>query len=76
MEPAKLEQEIVSELHKLPTVGQQQVLAFVRALAAELPKGVAGRELLQFAGTIDLDDLSLMNRAIQTACEGVDHDEW
>lgn len=47
-----LEREILSQLHNLaPT--QQQVLAFVRALATKPPSGVPGRELLRFAGTID-----------------------
>lgn len=73
---AKLEQEIVTELHKLPPAGQQQVLAFVRALAAAPPKGVPGRDLLQFAGTIGPDDLLAMERAIETACERVNPDEW
>jgi len=76
MESAELEQEILGQLHRLPPAGQQQVLAFVRTLAASSPQGMAGREMLQFAGMIEPDELSLMKRAIETGCERIDHEEW
>ncbi len=39
-------------------------------------RGVPGRELLRFAGTIEPDDLILMEKAIEEGCEQVDADEW
>jgi hypothetical protein len=39
-------------------------------------RGTPGRELLQFAGTIEPDDLALMKQAIEEGCEKVDANEW
>lgn len=71
-----LEQEILSQLHDLAPTQQQQVLAFVRALAAKPLSGVPGRELLRFTGTIELDDLQTMAQAIEEECEKVNDSEW
>jgi len=37
---------------------------------------VPGKQLLQFAGAIPLDDLELMRQAIEDECEQVDLNEW
>ncbi len=47
-----------------------------RAEDSENPKGVDGKNLLKFAGTIDPNDLELMSKAIDEGCEQVDTDEW
>ena len=39
-------------------------------------KGVPEKQLLQFAGTINSDDLHAMSDAIEAACEWVDVNEW
>jgi hypothetical protein len=70
------EQEISSHLHKLSPEQQMRVLDFVRALAEEKPSGVPGSELLRFAGTIDLDDLNEMEKAIAEGCEQVNLNDW
>ena len=41
-----------------------------------LPSGVSGASLLRFAGSIGSEDIALMQRAIQSDCEQVTHDEW
>ncbi|MBF0337095.1 MAG: hypothetical protein HQL05_04615 [Nitrospirae bacterium] len=46
-----------------------------RAEDPENPKGVDGKNLLKFAGTIDPNDLELMSKAIDEGCEQVDIDE-
>jgi hypothetical protein len=69
-------QEILRELAQLPTDQQQEVLEYVRALSARRPRGVEGKSLLKFTGTVPQDDLSLMRQAIAEACEHVDGDEW
>jgi hypothetical protein len=38
--------------------------------------GIPGKDLLQFAGLIDPDDLALMRQAIEEDCGRVDLDEW
>jgi hypothetical protein len=67
----KLEAEICKYLHQLPLEQQRHVLEFVRALAAAHVRGVPGRSLLRFAGTIDASDLATMAQAIEDGCEQV-----
>lgn len=39
-------------------------------------KGTPGKDLLQFGGRINAEDLALMSQAIETDCEKVDFNEW
>jgi hypothetical protein len=39
-------------------------------------KGVPGKQLLRFAGSIPKEDLQLMSEAIKQDCEKVDVNEW
>ena len=41
-----------------------------------LPSGVSGASLLRFSGSIGSQDIALMQQAIQSDCEQVNHDEW
>lgn len=68
--------QVVERLRMMPTSLQQEVLLFARKLQASTQVGVPGKNLLQFAGAIPLDDLELMRQAIETDCEQVDLDEW
>ncbi|MGA7876851.1 MAG: hypothetical protein WCA08_14410 [Desulfoferrobacter sp.] len=72
------EQEITSQLHRLSPDQKKRVLEFVQALAQETerPSGVAGSELLCFAGSIEKDDLMAMEQAIAEGCERVNLNEW
>jgi hypothetical protein len=69
-----IQKEIIDQLNKLPIEQQIQVLDFARILAK--PVGRPGKDLLNFAGRIDLDDLSLMNQAIEQDCEQVNANDW
>ena len=71
-----LEKEILNQLDKLALEQQQQVLHFARALATLKPLGVPGKELLRFAGMIELDDLHTIAQAIEEGCEKVNLNEW
>ena len=73
---SSLEKELHQQLEHLPFGQQRQVLDFARALASSRARGVAGRKLLQFVGTIDLDELEVMSQAIAEDCETVDRHEW
>jgi len=51
----------------------KKVLDFARSIdEQDTSKGVAGNELLKFAGTIDEEDLRLMTGAIEEGCERID----
>ncbi len=71
----QLKAQIISQLERLPEEQQEQVLAFVRTLAATGAKGVPGQELPRFAGLIPADDLAHMARAIEEECERIDANE-
>lgn len=67
--------KVIEQLKDLPQELQWRVLEFTRALAVSTPHGVAGAQLLQFAGSIPLNDVKAMQQAIEQGCERVD-DEW
>ena len=71
-----IEKELHLEMEALPHTQQRQVLEFARALAITRPRGVPGKDLLNFAGTIAPDDLKLMAEAIEEGCGKVDADGW
>lgn len=71
-----IEAELREQLSRLPSEEQYRVLAFARSLAASQVRGVPGRALLRYAGSIDAPDLAVMRQAVEEACERVDVDEW
>jgi hypothetical protein len=71
-----LEQELREHLSHLPLEQQRQVVDFARALALTRVRGVPGHTLLQFAGTIEADDVATMAQAIEDGCEQVNSSEW
>jgi hypothetical protein len=68
--------KVIEQLKDLPHELQWRVLEFTRALSLSTPRGVPGRQLLRFAGTIAPDDAHLMREAIEQGCERVDANEW
>jgi hypothetical protein len=68
--------QVVEQLKVMPQHLQWQVLEFVRELVKAEVRGTSGQQLLRFAGSIPLDDLQLMQIAIEQDCERVDVDEW
>ena len=71
-----VKKEIRDQVDQLPIEQQRLVLDFARKLANAQPRGVPGRSLLRFAGTIGSDDLLAMKDAIEQGCEQVDRNEW
>ncbi|MDK2412202.1 hypothetical protein QHH11_12075 [Aphanizomenon sp. PH219] len=67
--------QIIQQLNIIPQDLQYQVLEFARNLTKSKIKGVPGKELLKFAGSIPKEDLQLMSEAIKQDCEKVDFDE-
>jgi hypothetical protein len=80
MTEAKMDSPIFKEIKKkiktLPDNLQRQVLIFVDALQVSSQRGSPGKLLLDFAGTISPDDLTLMGQAIESGCEQVDSSDW
>ncbi len=72
----RVEQELLLQLKNLPLGQQQQVLAFARALSVAQQGGVAGADLLGFAGTIAPEDLRIMAQAADEDCEQINLAEW
>jgi hypothetical protein len=67
---------ILEQVQGLAPKEQQLVLEFARALAVSRPRGVAGKDLLRFAGIIPKEDLKAMSAAIEEGCEQVNANEW
>ena len=61
-------QEIVQRLENLSPGQQRQVLDFTLQLSGESPKGISGKELLEFAGLFPPEDLEEIKRAIEDDC--------
>lgn len=64
-------ERVVREMENMPRDQQYRVLEFARTLTP-MPRGVPGRDLLKFAGTISAEDLRLMSEAIEEDCERID----
>jgi len=71
-----VKKDIINQIGQLDYEHQRRVLDFARALAVTAPKGVSGKQLLSFAGSIPADDLKAMKKAIEEGCEKVDLNEW
>ncbi len=71
-----LKEEILEQISTLPQEQQRRILDFARALTVSAPVGVAGKELLRFAGAIEADELQMMAQAIEDDCEGIELNEW
>jgi len=68
-----IQEEILNQLDKLPIEQQARVLDFARALTK--PERKQGKDLLHFAGGINIDELRLMTQAIERDCEQVNADD-
>jgi hypothetical protein len=69
-------EKVIEQLQFLPQELQWRVLEFTRTLAASNPRGVAGFQLIRFAGAIPMNDVQIMKETIEQGCEQVDRDEW
>lgn len=69
-------EKVVEQLKELPYELQWRVLEFARTLASSAPRGVPGKQLLRFAGTIPAGDVELIRQAIEQGCEQVDINGW
>lgn len=75
MSDMTLEQEIMSEIHKLDAEYKRRVLEYARSLIT--PRGISGKEFIARTRNIAISpaDLETMRLAIEEDCEGIDEDE-
>jgi hypothetical protein len=71
-----LKNEVLQVMDQLPEERQRQVLKFARSLASSAPVGVAGKDLLRFAGILNEQEARSLSQAIEKGCEQVDLNEW
>jgi len=65
-----IKRKLQEEISRLASAQQRQVLEFARSLASSSrPNGSAGRSLLPFAGTIEENELKLIEQTIDGGCE-------
>ena len=61
--------KVVKQLKIMPQYLQYQVLEFARTLLKTEVRGIRGKQLLPFAGSISSEDLQTMREAIKQDCE-------
>jgi len=66
---------IIEQVQELPEDLQYQVLSFIQSLRAP-QKGIPGKNLLPFAGSIAPEDINAIEKAIEEGCEHIDTNEW
>jgi hypothetical protein len=70
------EQQILDHLRRLSDEQREQVLAYVKSLKPQRPKGTPGRVLKGFVGRIAPEELDLMEQAIEDDLGQVNPDAW
>ena len=68
-----MKNNLIAQLDKLPYNLQLRVLDYAKAL---IPKGIQGKTLLRFEGTIPAEDLQLMSKAIEEGQPIPENDIW
>jgi len=72
----EVKKELLQRMDHLPFASQKQLLGYVRMMGDRQPKGVKGKHLLDFSGSINGADLKEISEAIESGCEMVDSDAW
>ncbi len=83
-EDEEIKRRVLEQLDALDAEGKREVLDFSLELSARRasevrqprPVGDTGGALLAFAGTIPVEDLEEMQRAIEEHCEKIDEEGW
>ena len=76
MSNATLKKELDIQWENLPSVQQRQVVEFARALNQSRPRGIPGKDLLRFAGTLSDQEAKEMMEAIEEGCGKIDYEGW
>jgi hypothetical protein len=76
MVDATVKEQILGDLERLSPEMQARAAQLVHGLVSAAPRGVPGRDLLRFAGTIDAESIREMEEAIEDGCERIDPEAW
>ena len=68
--------EVVEQLKTMPKHLQYPVLEFAQKLLETEIRGIPGKQLLPFAGSISPEDLQIIGKTIKQDCEQIDINEW
>lgn len=74
MEKLEVRTQIMDMLSNLTRLQQTKLLDFIRSLIQTEKKTKSG--ILKLAGSIDKEDLKLMEKTIEEDCEKINMDEW
>ena len=74
MQTTELSKNIEQFIGQLSDHQKIKLLEFLESMTTEKKK--AKRDLSRFAGSIDQDDLELMEQAIADGCENIDANKW
>jgi len=66
---SEVKKELLQRMDHLPFASQKQLLGYVRMMDDRRVMGVKGKRLLSFVGTIDGDDLKVIEKIIEADCE-------
>lgn len=72
----EIKEQILSDLERLAPEQQQRAAELVHGMVSPEIKGVSGRALMHFAGTLSDSSAQEMMSAIEEGCGQVDSDEW
>jgi len=72
---SEVKKELLQRMDHLSFASQKQLLGYV-SMVDRRARGVKGKNLLSFAGSIDGDDLKAIKKFIETGCESVDSNAW
>ncbi len=76
MNTQSIEKSISDYIKTLNIEEQKKILELVRNLSIYKNKGSNGKNLISFVSSINNEDLSLMQKAIDSDCEQVNNNEW
>jgi len=77
MQQISVKQQIDKKLEVLPVEIQRKVLFYIDHLTeSATPRGVPGKKLIEFAGTLSEEDAEELIQIIEEGCERIDDNEW
>ena len=71
-----IQKELLVALDSLPEEAQRRVAEFANSLSTRQPSGAGHHALLQLSGSIEREDLRMMDEAIREGCERIPAGGW
>jgi len=76
MRESSAKDALLEELKRLGEPDRRRVLDYARALGAKAPKGVSGKSLRTYVGSLPEADAASIAAAIEDGCEKVNLGAW